>query len=172
MMTNQMTNGNQSFASNYIQECDTLLNNLDTKIGLPDINIFSSQSDELKTYLTMPITQLERLDSVQCGEISYRLSQYAFYIQKVTNRYKVYIKSLNFKINNIISPNISNYKSLSWEMAKAAAIRNDSAAYELSKKLNLCEQGLDSLDGMATKLKELSETLRSLQYAKSAEMKS
>ncbi len=58
---------------------DSVLDDYEKGIGLPNYSNDSLPEEELQEYLTMNRNVLEKLDIVQCAEIAYRIGQYGFH---------------------------------------------------------------------------------------------
>lgn len=140
-----------------------MISNFESRLGLPP-NILSD-TEEYKTYLSMDISQLEKLDLKDCANISYKLSQFSLYIQRCVNREKALSRTLKNKINNIIAPKITQYSG-SWDLQRASAIADNDASQILQEQLIESEAKQDSLEYISNGIKEMASHMKNLQYAK------
>ena len=88
---------------------------------------------ELSEYLHMNRDMLEKLTPSQCGEISYRLSQFAFHIQRSINRENARINWAEETIKEVISGEVNNYKGYGYLEKSTQAIANNTKAHALSR---------------------------------------
>lgn len=145
---------------------DLTMKTLDTfelRLGLPE-NVLSDK-EEYKKYLSMDISQLEKLDNKECANISYRLSQFSLYIQRSVNRQKALSRTLENKINSIIGPKINQYAG-AWNMQRASAIADNDVTQQLNEQLIESQTKQDSLEYVSNGLKELANHMKNLQYVR------
>lgn len=143
-----------------------VLDEYENKIGLPP-NILNNH-EEYKHYLQMDIRELEKLTPTECAAISYRLNQFAIYIQRNLNKEKAKSRVLNNKLYSIIAPKINQYYG-AWDMQKAAAIKDNDAANAINNELIETQQKEDRLEFVATGIKNLADNIKSLQFTKTRE---
>lgn len=143
---------------------NNILNEFELKIGL-SLNIIPGTEEELKKYLTMDISILEKLTYETCANITYRLAQYALYIQRCLNRQNALEKDLIHKIDNIIAPRISQYSG-NWTMQRVAAILDNDVSRELDSQLNITRQRIENLQFVANGIKELANNMKNIQFTK------
>ena len=74
-------------AKERLEYVDKALDEYEKSCGLPIIKSPGTE-DELNTYLTMNRDEMEKLTPENCAEISARLAQFAFYLQRLHNREK------------------------------------------------------------------------------------
>lgn len=141
-----------------------IVDDFELKIGLQP-NILPGDPEEFKKYLVMDVTQIEKLDSKDCANISYRLGQFSLYIQRSLNKEKAISRILTHKINKMISRNINQYSG-AWNMQRAAAIADNDAAATLSDQLVESEIKQDSLEYVSSGLKELANQMKNIQFSK------
>lgn len=121
--------------------------------------------DEFKQYFNMGLEYLEKLSFKDCSQIGYRLTQFALYIQRISNKEKATKKMLEYKINTIIAPKSHQYSG-NWTLQRANAINDNDAAKLLNRELVVIEQKIERIDGIATSVKNLADQLRNMQFAK------
>lgn len=141
-----------------------MLDEFESKLGLP-LNVIPGTEEELKQYLSMDISTIEKLTYETCAHITYRISQYAIYIQRCLNRQNALEKNLLHKIDNIIAPKISQYGG-NWNMQRVSAILDNDAAKELDAQLNLTRQRIENLQFVSNGLKELASNMKNIQFTK------
>ena len=162
-------NGEQNSATvASTKQMDDNLDLFEDKIGLPK-NILNNH-EQYGLYLDMTIEDLEKLTPTDCANIGYRLAQFALYIQRMVNKEKAKAKMLNHRIISIIAPNIRQYSG-SWDIQKAAAIKDNDAANKYQSELIVSEVKLDRLDFVATGIKNLADQMKSLQFSKQRDEK-
>lgn len=163
---NNQKNGEVNYSPMNSRKNQTMemINSFESNLGLPE-NILINNTDEYKKYLSMDISQLEKLDIKDCANISYRLSQFALYIQRALNREKALARTIKNKINKIIAPRINQYSG-SWDLQRASAISDNDAAQLLSDELIESESRQDSLEYVSSGIKDLAGHMKNIQFAK------
>ncbi len=68
-----------------VKDWDKTLEAFEKELHLPELKNPGDEA-ELENYLTMCVDEMRKLSQEQCAEISYRLNQYSFYLQRSYNR--------------------------------------------------------------------------------------
>lgn len=149
-----------------LKDWDDLLDEYENKLGLPKYNESALDETELSEYLHMNRDVLEKLTPAQCGEISYRLSQFAFHIQRSINRENARINWAEETIKEVISGEINNYSGYGYLEKSSQAIAHNTKANSLNRIKKYAKQRSDRLSFLANSVKNLSDILISIQRNK------
>ena len=153
-------------SSDQLNYWDNILDEYETKLGVPKYteNLFSST--ELNEYLTMNRDVLEKLTPEDCAQISYRLGQFAFYIQRTINRELARYNWAEESIKEVIADEINNYKGYGYIEKSAQAIKHNDKANSLNKIKKYAKQRADRLYFIAGSIKNLADIILSIQKTK------
>ena len=94
-----------------LEHWDTILDEYEQGMGLPNYITEGLPAEELNEYLTMSRDVLEKVTPDQCGEIAYRLSQFAFHVQRTINREIARYNWSDDKIKEVIADEINRAPS-------------------------------------------------------------
>lgn len=155
-------------AKEEIEHWDTILDEYESNIGLPTYISNNLSEQELQSYLTMNRDVLEKLTPEQCGEISYRLGQFSFHIQRTLNREIARYNWSEETIKDIIADDINSYKGYGYIEKSSQAIKHNDRASALNKIKKYAKQRSDRLTYIATSIKNLSDILISIQKTKAS----
>lgn len=144
-----------------------ILDKFEKQIGLPECKSPGTES-ELSEYLNMHRNVIESLSASSCLEISYKLAQYSFYIQRVLNRQKERVNWIGTEIDKIIAPRISQYTG-NWNMQRQAAILDNHFCKRYQEIQQECQQRIDRLDYLSKCIFNMSEQLKNLSFSKRGE---
>ena len=89
-------------AKEQVQSWDKILDEYEQSIGLPKYSPTLLPEEELNTYLTMDRNALEKLGPEDCAQISYRLGQYSFHLQRTVNRELARLNWAEEKIKEVL----------------------------------------------------------------------
>lgn len=135
---------------------NTSLAEYEDKHGLTPI-IPPGDKEELQEYLDMDKTHIESLSKRSAIAISIRLAQYAFYINRLTNKHKSMMTWINHKMEKIIAGEINQYDSYKkYDINVALIAKNNSAAAELNVMKLHVQQIIDRLDNVSNGIKNIS----------------
>lgn len=154
-------------AKEELQDWDNLLDEYETQIGLSKYNGSGLPEAELDSYLTMARDELEKLTPEDCGQISYRLGQFAFHVQRTINREIARHNWADDTIKVVIADEINNYKGYGYIEKSNQAIKHNDKAQALNKIKIYAKQRTDRLSYLANSIKNLSDILLSIQKIKS-----
>ena len=150
-----------------IKYWDDILDEYESSIGLSkysDSHNFTE--DELNKYFTMPRDIIEKLSPEDCAQISYRLAQYAFFIQRTLNREIARHNWAEENIKETIADEINNYKGYGFVEKSIQAIKHNDKASSLNKIKRYAQQRMDRLSYLANSVKNLSDIMLSVQRTK------
>jgi hypothetical protein len=153
-------------AKEELQDWDVLLDEYESGIGLPKYSSGLLPETELNTYLSMNRDELEKLTPEDCGQISYRLGQFAFHIQRTINREIARNNWADDTIKVVIADDINNYKGYGYVEKANQAIKHNDKAQSLNKIRIYSKQRTDRLSYLANSVKNLSDILLSIQKIK------
>jgi Ribonuclease G/E len=109
---------------------------------------------------------LEKFTPEDCGQISYRLTQFSLHIQRTINRE---IARANWAEENIkvtIADDINAYKGYGYIEKSYQAIKHNEKANALNKIKIYAKQRVDRLSYIANSVKNLSDILIAIQKTK------
>jgi len=149
-----------------IKYWDDILDEYEQSIGLPEYKEDVLGSDELNIYLTMNRDSIEKLGPEDCAQISYRLGQFAFHIQRTVNRELARFNWADEVIKETIADEINNYKGYGYLEKSGQAIKHNDKASSLNKIKVYAKQRSDRLSYLANGIKNLSDILLSIQKTK------
>ena len=149
-----------------IHHWDAILDEYESSIGLPPYIDDNMPAEELNQYLTMNRNELEKLTPDDCGEISYRLSQFSFHLQRTINREIARYNWSEEKIKEVIADEINNYKGYGYVEKSLQAIKHNDKANSLNQIKRYAKQRMDRLSYIANTLKNLSDIIISIQRSK------
>jgi len=150
-----------------VEHWDKILDEYETSVGLgkySDIHNFTE--DELNQYFTMNRDVIEKLTPEDCAQISYRLAQYAFFMQRTLNREIARHNWAEETIKETIADEINNYKGYGFVEKSLQAIKHNEKAFALNKIKKYAQQRMDRLSYLANSIKNLSDILLSVQRTK------
>jgi hypothetical protein len=141
------------------QKVQALLDRYEKEVGLPT-NTAPGTETELSTYLNMPRDQLAKLHPDECGEIAYRLGQFAVYLQRLVNKENSVSNWAELALNDIIAKAYNQYdKYTKYEMRLALVTNENNYAMSLHKIRTNALLRVERLNFLSTGLKNLSDTL-------------
>ena len=149
-----------------IKYWDDILDEYEKSIGLSEYKDGSMPSDELNEYTTMNRDMIEKLTPEDCAQISYRLAQYSFHIQRTINREIARYNWADETIKETIADELNNYKGYGYVEKSGQAIKHNDKAQALNKIKVYAKQRSDRLSYLANNIKNLSDILLSVQKSK------
>lgn len=146
---------------------DDILDEYESSIGLGKYSDGQGfTEEELNIYFTMNRDAIEKLSPEDCAQISYRLGQYSFYLQRTVNREIARCKWAEENIKETIADEINNYKGYGFVEKSLQAIKHNDKASSLNKIKVYAQQRIDRLSYLANGVKNLSDILLSVQRTK------
>jgi hypothetical protein len=153
-------------AKEELNEWDTVLDQYENSLGLSTYNSTVLSETELNGYLTMSRDELEKLTPEDCAQISYRLGQFSFHVQRTINRELARYNWAEETIKEVIADEINNYKGYGYVEKAYQAIKHNDRAQSLNKIKKYAKQRSDRLSYLANGIKNLSDILISIQKIK------
>ena len=145
---------------------DDILDEYEQSIGLPTYQNDIFPESELNEYLTMNRDTIEKLNPEDCAQISYRLGQFSFHIQRSINRELARYNWVDEVMKETIADELNNYKGYGYVEKSIQAIKHNDKAQSLNKIKNYAKQRSDRLSYLANGIKNLSDILLSIQRNK------
>lgn len=149
-----------------VETWDKVLDDYEKGVGLPTYLGDGISETELQEYLTMNRNVIEKLSPEDCAQISMRLGQFAFHIQRTLNREIARHNWAEETIKETIAFDINNYKGYGYAEKSYQAIAGNDKAQALNKIKKYAKQRMDRLGYLANNLKNLSDILLSIQRNK------
>ena len=149
-----------------LQYWDQILDEYEKGIGMPVYSETAFQEIELQEYLTMNRDSIEKLTPEDCAQISMRLAQFAFHVQRTINREQARHNWAEETIKEVIANEINNYKGYGYIEKSYQAIIGNEKASSLNKIKKYARQRIDRLSFLANNVKNLSDILLSIQRTK------
>lgn len=153
-------------SSDQVNYWDKILDEYEVSLGLPPYQNQVLPEDELNQYLTMDRNIIEKLNPEDCAQISYRLAQFSFHIQRSINRENARFNWAEETIKEVIADDINNYKGYGYIEKSAQAIKHNDKAAGLNKIKKYAKQRSDRLTYLSSAIKNLSDILISVQKMK------
>ena len=153
-------------ATEQINYWDKVLDEYESGLGLPKYVSLVLSEQELNQYLTMDRNVIEKLSPEDCAQISYRLAQFSFHIQRTINREQARLNWAEESIKEVIADEINNFKGYGYLEKSAQAIKHNEKAQALNKIKKYARQRSDRLSYIASSIKNLSEIISSIQKMK------
>lgn len=150
-----------------VEYWDNILDEYESSIGLGKYNeVHNFSEDELSSYLNMNRDTLEKLSPEDCAQISYRLAQYAFFLQRTVNREIARHNWADESIKETIADDINNYKGYGFLEKSLQAIKHNDKASNINRIKKYAQQRIDRLSYLANNVKNLSDIILSIQRTK------
>lgn len=149
-----------------IEKWDLVLDEYESSISLPRYVTNALPQEELNEYLIMSRNTLESLSPEDCAQISYRLGQYSFHIQRSLNRELARLNWADEHIKEVISDEVNNYKGYGYLEKYYQAVKHNEKADSLQKIKKYAKQRSDRLGYIASSIKNLSDILLNIQKIK------
>ena len=149
-----------------VQEWDKVLDEYEKSLGLGSYRPDTFSEEELNNYFQMNRNELEKTTPEMCGEISYRLAQFAFHIKRSINRELARLNWAEETIKETIADEINNYKGYGYIEKSLQAIKHNDKASALNKIKKYAKQRSDRLQYLANGIKNLSDIMLSIQKTK------
>jgi hypothetical protein len=135
------------------------LDDYEGECGLPQLKN-PCNKEELEQYFSMTRDQIEKLSNEDCGQIAYRLSQFAFHLQRLNNREHARLAWANAKLNDSIASEVGGFdKFMKHEMKISLLKQNNSAVKSVADILTYAEQRIQRLNFLSASIKNLADVL-------------
>ena len=149
-----------------LQYWDKILDEYENSIGLSEYTTNTVSNQEINTYTSMTRDEIEKLNPEDCAQIAYRLSQFAFYLQRSINREVARYNWAEESIKEVIADEVNNYKGYGYIEKSLQAIKHNEKATGLNSIKKYAKQRSDRLQYLANNLKNLSDIMLSIQKSK------
>lgn len=150
-----------------LQYWDNILDEYESSIALPRYsNQYGVSEGEINQYLTMTRDEIEKLTPEDCAQISYRLGQFAFHVQRTINREIARLNWSEESIKETIADEINNYKGYGFIEKSLQAIKHNDKASSLNHIKKYAKQRIDRLSYIANSIKNLSDIMMAIQRTK------
>jgi hypothetical protein len=153
-------------AKEELNDWDKILDEYESKLGLSLYKENILDENELEQYLTMNRNAIEKLAPEDCAQISYRLGQFSFHLQRTSNREIARFNWAEETIKEVIADDINNYKGYGYLEKSMQAIKHNEKADKLNKIRKYAKQRIDRLSYLANGIKNLSDILLAIQRIK------
>lgn len=140
------------------------LDEYEQKIGLPAF-VENAIEDDVRKYISMNRTQMEKLSVEDCAEIALLLGGFSFHLQRCLNREIARVGWADSRLKKLISGKENQYRG-SWDSQFQQAIKGDDFAKDLLRLKNYAQQRVDRLTFLATSIKNMRDDFKNLQMAK------
>tara|TARA_R100000808_G_scaffold5713_1_gene17200 strand:+ start:32004 stop:32504 length:501 start_codon:yes stop_codon:yes gene_type:complete len=152
-----------STAKENLAHFEKLIDSYLTKQGIHNIQY----NEEALKILNMKTFELKALTSIECGELSFALSQYALYVQQQLNEQTTRVNWAKSKIRSMVAKNSGSFdRYTKYEEKEGFVVQNNEYAAKLNDILCYAQAVLDRLSYMAGRIQSLSATLTELQRSK------
>lgn len=158
---------NSKSSKEELQYWDKILDEYENSIGLSEFSTSIIPSEEINKYTSMNRDEIEKLSPEDCAQISYRLSQFSFYVQRSLNREIARYNWADENIKEVIADDINNYKGYGYIEKSIQAIKHNEKANGLNSIKKYAKQRSDRLQYLANSIKNLSDVMISIQKSKS-----
>ena len=145
---------------------DQILDEYENSIGLPNVAQNAENCKELDEYLNMSRDVIEKLNPEDCAQISYRLGQVAFHIQRTLNREIARHNWAEDSVKLVIAEELGNYKGYGYIEKFYQAVKNNDKASSLYKIQKYAKQRMDRLGYLSNSVKNLSDIILAIQRNK------
>lgn len=149
-----------------LQHWDKILDEYENSIGLSEYSNNIVNNAEINQYTSMSRDEIEKLNPEDCAQISYRLSQFAFYLQRSLNREIARYNWAEESIKEVIADEVNNYKGYGYIEKSLQAIKHNEKASGLNSIKKYAKQRSDRLQYLANNIKNLSDIMLSIQKTK------
>lgn len=155
-----------------MQDINNALNEYELKAGLVECKSPGTE-EELETYLNMGRAVLDKLSIEDCAEIGIRLSQFSFYLKRLSNKEQARIVWAQHELNKIVALHVNDYDKYMKHDVKVLCIsRENESARKLCEILRYAEQRIARLTDLAISIKTLSDSVKNLGRSKTDILKS
>lgn len=154
-------------AKEELQYWDSILDEYESSLSMPKyVAQYGVTEQEINQYLTMNRNEVEKLTPEDCAQISYRLAQFSFHLQRTINREIARLNWSDESIKETIADEINNYKGYGFIEKSLQAIKHNDKASALNSIKKYAKQRIDRLSYIANNIKNLSDILLNIQKIK------
>jgi hypothetical protein len=149
-----------------LEKWDNILDEYENALGFTRYKPDLLSEGELNTYFTMNRDALEKLSPEDCAQISYRLGQFAFHIQRTLNREIARHNWADETVKEIISDEINNYKGYGYVEKFYQAVKHNDRASNINAIKKYAKQRIDRLSYISNTVKNLADMVMNIQKTK------
>lgn len=162
-----MTDENSLTARDRLAKLDLILDEYETKVGLPQYSYEFSQSDEIEKLTTLTRDAMEKMHPEDCVESAVILNSFSFHLQRSINRELSRVSWADSTLKKLVTPRIPNYKgSGSYGQIFDLAILDDDYTKKVLEIKIYAQQRADRLSFLANGIKSIADDLKNLSAAK------
>lgn len=149
-----------------LAQINDVLDNYEKINGIPQCMPPGTER-ELAKYISMGIDELDSYTQEGCAEISYFLSQYSLYIQRLTNKETANLVWIDKKLIEYTCDKLKDYDQYMKHDYKIGSIARENTVVEQFIKLRCrTQQIIERLAFVASSIKHMSDMMKSLQMSK------
>jgi len=148
-----------------LKEVEGELDEFENACSLPAKCPFEVEN-ESKRLLELVPSVLKSMTATQCGEASYTLQQFSFYLQKAVNKEQSRIAWAEECIKRIISSAINQVNGKSYDERKTKAIVQNDAASKLDKIRVESQSRLNRISFLSQKVEMLAKAMIQVQSSR------
>jgi hypothetical protein len=153
-------------AKERMEKIEAVLDEYERQCGFPPIKS-PGQEQELDEYLSMGRDTIEKLTPEAAGSLSYRLSQFAFYIQRLYNRERSRKTWADSELNRVIAAHIEDYsRYIKYDMRAAMVCRENAYATNVQSIVRYATQRMQRLEDLSEGIQNLALAIKSVGYMK------
>jgi len=149
-----------------LEKWDNILDDYETTMGFHKYYPGMLSETELNSYFTMNRDSLEKLSPEDCAQISYRLTQFAFHVQRTLNREIARHNWADETVKEVIADEINNYKGYGYVEKFYQAVKHNERASNLNSIKKYAKQRIDRLSYISNTIKNLADMLLNIQKTK------
>lgn len=165
-MANQTTNGQPALTiEERLNQVETGLDSFELTNSLP-AHCPLEVENESKRLLELTPSVLKSMTAPQCGEASYALQQFSFYLQKAVNKEQSRITWAEESIKRIISPILNQVTGISYDERRTKAICQNDAAQKLDKIRVEAQLRLSRISFLSQKVEMLAKAMMNVQMSR------
>lgn len=143
---------------------DEILDEFERSAGLPP-SLFEETVNEAARLLTLTPLELTRMTASQCGEASVVLSQFAYQLQRLSNRETAHVVMLESRIDRALAPLLPEVFGWKYEERRLVAMK-DPGVEPLEKQRVAALTKVRRNEYVASKVEKLADRFVELQRTK------
>lgn len=161
-MTNPPTAGQNASAKEWLAKLDGILDSFEQQLDLPPLQA----NNEACAFLRMTREQLQKLTPEECGEGSFLLRRYAYYVQRAMNREIAKVNFIVSALRKTVAHEVGQHRAPSAEERRELAIHGNVHAAALEGWRQFHQARADQLAFQAKTIGDMAHSLDELQQTK------
>lgn len=149
-----------------LEKWDSILDEYESSIGFNKYAPDFLSENELNSYFSMNRDAVEKLSPEDCAQIAYRLSQFAFHVQRTLNREITRFNWAEETVKEVIADEVNNYKGYGYIEKYYQAIKHNDRAHNLNAIKKYAKQRMDRLSYISNNIKNLADMILNIQKTK------